>query len=368
MSSTKERSSNIELFRIVLMIIIITHHYVVNSGIVFFNEIDSIDSISRQFVANTLISQIFGWGGKMAIDGFIIITGYYMCEKEIRIHKWVQLLIEVFFYNIVINGIFLIVRYEPCGKGDLLKGLCSYGLISGLETGKDSFISHYLLLYLLIPYINRAIKGLERNMYRRLLITLLSVYTCITTLSFGAINTFSAMGCYIMIYLIGAYIRKYTCVFDSKRIGGIVLCVSITLLIAYIFVSDYCRYAFNMMTGGGYWLVDSICKPFAIIIAVSMFIVFKNVDIKSNRIINLAASTTLGVLLIHANSDTMRHFIWNDMFDVKRSQGGSPMVFLIRIILIPPLIFAACSVVDLLRQRLFAFLSKKGNLLCQKSM
>ena len=32
--TTKERRSNLELFRIVTMVIIIMHHYVVNSGII----------------------------------------------------------------------------------------------------------------------------------------------------------------------------------------------------------------------------------------------------------------------------------------------------------------------------------------------
>ena len=52
MNSQHKRSSNIELFRILLMLMVITHHYVVNSG----------------------------------IDGFILITGYYMCEKMIVQH------------------------------------------------------------------------------------------------------------------------------------------------------------------------------------------------------------------------------------------------------------------------------------------
>lgn len=35
-------------------------------------------------------------------------------------------------------------------------------------------------------------------------------------------------------------------------------------------------------------------------------------EIGSNRIINICASATFGIFLIHANSDTMRHFLWVD--------------------------------------------------------
>lgn len=51
------RNSNIELYRIVLMLIIIAHHYVVNSGIM--------DSITKQNALNykSIFSSVFGWGG-----------------------------------------------------------------------------------------------------------------------------------------------------------------------------------------------------------------------------------------------------------------------------------------------------------------
>ena len=52
------RNSNIELYRIVLMLIIIAHPYVVNSGIM--------DSITKQNALNytSVFSSVFGWGGR----------------------------------------------------------------------------------------------------------------------------------------------------------------------------------------------------------------------------------------------------------------------------------------------------------------
>ena len=51
------RNSNIELYRIVLMLIIIAHHYVVNSGIM--------DSITKQNALNykSVFSSVFGCSG-----------------------------------------------------------------------------------------------------------------------------------------------------------------------------------------------------------------------------------------------------------------------------------------------------------------
>lgn len=70
MSSRKEgaRSSNLELMRIILMLIIIAHHYVVNSGITACFNFSNI-------TANMIFLQIFGMGGKIAINAFVMITG-----------------------------------------------------------------------------------------------------------------------------------------------------------------------------------------------------------------------------------------------------------------------------------------------------
>lgn len=56
----KTRSSNIELFRIILMLAIIVHHYVVNSGIARYFAFNSMDT-------NTILAQMFGWGVKLQL-------------------------------------------------------------------------------------------------------------------------------------------------------------------------------------------------------------------------------------------------------------------------------------------------------------
>ncbi len=354
------RDSNIELFRIVLMLLIITHHYVVNSGIVFFNDIESVDTISSRFLVNTVIAQCIGWGGKVGINGFILITGYFMCESRTNIRKWTSLLTEVLFYNALINALFLAFHYMPYGKGELWKGFFSLGIIKGLEPGpgNDSFITYYLLLYLLIPYINRMISGMDKRMYQKLICLLLVIYTCITTFSLGRVISFSALGCYIMIYLIGGYIRRYELIYDSVKCGLIGLLASVILMFGYIFASDIAKIKFGLDTGGGYYPVDGINKLLAISIAVSAFIVFKNIDIANCSLINTIASTTLGVLCIHTNSGTMRDFLWKDLLGVPASQDYATALFVVRSILIPVAVFAVCACIDLVRQKLFSAIDR----------
>ena len=96
-SSTKpKRSSNIELFRIITMLIIVAHHYVVNSGLLACIDEKSVLDLKDYFLL------ILGWGGKTGINCFVLITGYYMCKSKITFKKYMKLLAEVIFYSIVI--------------------------------------------------------------------------------------------------------------------------------------------------------------------------------------------------------------------------------------------------------------------------
>lgn len=76
----KERSSNLELYRIIVMLAIVAHHYVVNSGLftVLANE---------PLQARSWFFYFFGMWGKTGINCFVLITGFFMCRSEITLHN-----------------------------------------------------------------------------------------------------------------------------------------------------------------------------------------------------------------------------------------------------------------------------------------
>lgn len=64
------QDSSIELLRIVTMLCIVAHHYVVNSGIL--KEIISANAL----LLNSIFVLIFGLDGKTGTNCFVLITGY----------------------------------------------------------------------------------------------------------------------------------------------------------------------------------------------------------------------------------------------------------------------------------------------------
>lgn len=78
------RTSNLELLRIITILAIIVHHYVVNSGL---TELYNFEHIT----VNMIFLQIFGMYGKIGINIFTIITRYFMIKSNISINKFIKL-------------------------------------------------------------------------------------------------------------------------------------------------------------------------------------------------------------------------------------------------------------------------------------
>lgn len=346
------RSSNLELFRILLMLMIIAHHYVVNSELLG-------DITPTNLTGNALFLSLYGWGGKTGINCFILITGYFMCRKDFSWRKFFKLVFEVYFYATTIYLIFLLTGYETCSLSDISRVV----LYIPADVG-HGFIGSFICLYLLIPFINKMIQGMDKRQYQQLLIILLVIFTGVGTFVPG--RFYEYIGWYVTVYLIGGYIRIY----------GIPPLSSLKRRICFLVVSHGLAFAsilfilyYYKLKGGAdnigniYYFVNDSNKLFAVLCSVSLFVVFKNINTKKTNIyINKVATATFGVLLIHGNSNTMRRFLWYDLLN-NDSYYNSQYLWIHAILSVVG-VYAVCVMIDLLRIRLierplFGLLDKK---------
>jgi hypothetical protein len=101
-----------------------------------------------------------------------------------------------------------------------------------------------------------------------------------------------------------------------------------------------------------YYFVADSNKILAVAVAVSTFLWFKNINLAYSKIINIIGGTTFGVLLIHANSDAMRRWLWNDTVDCVGHYSlplSQLILFSVGTVLA---IFFICSAIDRIRQLL----------------
>lgn len=330
--AVKQRNTNLELFRILTMLAIIAHHYLGSSGLM--NIIDENPAGLRE-----LFLMLFGAWGKTGINCFVLITGYFMCTSSMTARKYSKILLEVMFYRIIINVIFLVSGYQPLSL-ETLRPLLP---IFGIDT---NFVNTYLVFMLCIPFINILIRNLSQKQHIYLILLMSFVYIFFESMKPLLELNMNYVSWFFVLYLFSSYVRLYPHkIFSSTWFWGcaavFTVCISAASVVAGAWVGSLIGKNIAM-----YFVTDSnallaFCTGFC------TFMFFKNVRIPYSRFINAVASTCFGILLIHSNSHTMAHWLWRDV--CKNTEVFAEKWMPLHAIGCVLGVFIACAVIDYLR-------------------
>ncbi len=323
----KRRDSNLELFRILTMLLIVAHHYVVNSGLtapdgpIFANPLS----------ADSIYLLLIGAWGKIGINCFVLITGYFMCKSEITATKFVKLLFEIMFYKITIGLIFFISDYQPFEWKSFLK------LFVPITAVQQDFVGCFILFFLFIPFLNVLIRNLDERKHIYLLIM-----CSITYILFGTVHRvdMNYVSWFMVLYIISSYIRLYPKKWMlNLKLCGLMLLLTVVLSAISVLVCTWL--GIKMGKNVPFYFVTDSNALLAVITGIFAFLFFKNLKLPYNSFINAVASTTFGVLLIHANSDTMRQWLWKDTLDNVGHYGNTfyPIISVL-------VVFTICVIID----------------------
>ena len=84
----KQRESNFELLRIVCMALIVLHHLSVHGNIV-------LESITK---VNGLFLTVFSSVGKLAVNVYVLISGYFLINSKFKFSKLLDLVFQTVFF------------------------------------------------------------------------------------------------------------------------------------------------------------------------------------------------------------------------------------------------------------------------------
>ena len=270
-----------------------------------------------------------------------MITGYFMCTSTITLRKFIKLIGQVYLYKLLLFPIFLIAGYETLSFTRVVKLLMpTWGLT-------NNFVGCFIGFWLTIPFLNILVKNMTKRQHELLLLLMLGMYTLLGSIpTFGV--TFNYVTWFGIIYFIASYIRLYPQpIFERKSLWGWLTLGCIILAMVSIF-------SLQLLLEGKFasyrsFFVSDSNKFFAVVIAVCSFLWFKNMSIKYNKVINAFGAGTFGVLLIHANSNAMRSWLWKDTVDAVGHYAlplGNLILYSIAVVLI---IFVVCNIIDQLR-------------------
>lgn len=335
---TRMRQSNLELFRIVSMLFILAHHYVVHGGLLSAGPVDTAPfSFHGQFLL------LFGAWGKIGINCFVLITGFFMCTRSITLKKFLKLFCEILFYRIVALILIAATGYERLTFSEAADYLLP------IRDLNADFYSGYLVFFLFIPFLNILVRHMNEKTHVRLIALVTCVYILMATIP-GFSVTLNNSVWFSVLYIISSYIRLYPKkIFGDRRFWGIAAGACFLLSAMSVIVCSRLGSVFHRDIKIAYHFVMDSNTLLAVLTALTAFMYFKNLPVPQNRLINTVASTTFGVLLIHANGHAVVRWLWTDLLHTLSSHETA--FGYLHAILCVPGVFLVASCIDLMRIR-----------------
>ncbi len=281
----KERDSGLELLRILAIVLIFWMH--------------GASSYSNNNLSAWLCIVIESVGN-IGVALFILITGYFGIRLKPR--KLVQMEFMILFYC----WLGLALRFV-WGEAQLYGGSQLLSYLFPIIGRFSWYFTCYFALALLSPFINEYVEKTDKKTFQRLLLTMLVVFSGVTTFFFFDITQDGGKGIVNMtlLYLIGRYIRMYQdkTAYSRKKLLGI-----------YTAVTAVCI----ALNGALYVVTGTVQNRFArdntlftIAEAVCIFLIFKDIHFYS-PFVNRIASHVPAVFIMEW---TLRGIITNYMFD-----------------------------------------------------
>lgn len=308
-SAKANRSSNFELLRIICMVLIIAHHFALHS-----------DFSANTSSFNSDVIKLFSAFGKVGVNVFVLITGYFLVESKFKIRRLINVVALTVFYSVATYLSVTLFTSKDFVFSDFVHRFFP------IYYDEYWFVKCFVAFSLLSPFINKMLHALTRSQHALLIALLLLMQVCTwrTTPYF----TFSKIGWFITLYIMAAYVRLYpNKIFDNKLISGI----------SFI--------GFSALT---VWLSNPTLESdlFCLAASASLFCLFKSINISSHRLINLLGRVTFGIYLIH-DSKIVRPRLWNNI--LKTSIHTHLDTFWLYAILCVLIVFIACMLIELVR-------------------
>lgn len=347
------RQSNIELLRIIAMIAIIAHHFVVHGQFEFDTDVVTFNSVWTQFIRV---------GGKIGVNLFVLITGYFMYNtKKVKVDKILKLIIQILFYSLILFGIFGVYIPGEVDRAELNR------VMFPVIYSQWWFASTYVFLLMISPFLNKFILALNRKEHKRLLILLTVCWCGITSITAQWFQNSNLLW-FMYLYILAAYIRIYDVGINCKKISlfFISLLGFITVILSAVGLDFWATTNTDVIPYITSWY--GMQKAPILLSSVFGFLFFLRIDIGSKKWINVISSAMFGVYLIHDN-DYLREYLWTEIFH-NASYADSPYLVPYSLAVIA-IVFVVCTLIELARiylieKRYIGLLNKLANRISKK--
>lgn len=339
-----KRLNNFEALRILAMLMVILLHYLNKGGL--------LTSSAAEFTITSYAAWLVESFAIVAVNVYVLITGYFMCESSMKVSRLLQIICQVLWYTLLIPVVLAVLGIVEPGSFDMYDLL---QFVFPVHMKHYWFVTAYVVLMLFVPFLNPAIKHMSQ---KRLAITtmLMTIYQTlpksVLPVKFTDDDAGNGVLWLICLYLIAAYIRKYGIPFFSSLKKSLLCYVG----------SAFCIFASLIVMRGVYFKLDAFGESinfayhynhiFCLAASVALFYVFKHWNFKNGSVsrgVGKVAPYTFGVYLIHEH--ILVRNTWPQWLQVTATESIG--VFIINLLWKPLLVLVVGLILDWLRALAF---------------
>lgn len=346
--STKEREVNIEILRIISMLMIVTLHCF-QKGIL--QEHILLNTVNNHFM-NMCISL-----SEVAVNVYVLISGYFLVKSKFNLKKIVILWIKALVYSIGIMIIFILLK-SSISLGDIIRAFMPVSMKSYW------FLTTYIVLYFLFPFLNILINSINKKQFETLLIINFIIF-CLWRNIMSFSETLDLTGgngiiWFVFLYFVAAYIRLYL----DIKISRLKLFIGYILMGIFVYLSKHLilKIPNEIIKGYSdtYYSYNSI---FVFLGSVFIFLMFKNIKFNLSQsiknIIILLSSVTFDVYLIHEQV-VFRRILWTKILNMGKYSHSNLFIVYSCIYILG--VFIVCSIIGITMKNVFKVINKYINI------
>lgn len=311
-----KRMANLELLRCVAMLMVVVLHYLGKGGLLVSLSGPRLGSVGT---AAWLLESFC----IVAVNVYMLISGYFLCMSSFKLSRLVRLWLQIWTYSVafgLIGALTGIMEETAFDTHYLLT------LVFPVSMGHYWFMTAYVFLYLLLPFVGMAAGKMTKRQMRVALGLLLFTFCLLkSVLPLRLEMDGQGYDClwYLCVFLAAAYMRRFGVPFLEKRLCCIGLYVGCSLL---VFGGTMALRLLYLCTGSmermlGMFMEYNHILPF--LAAVGLFGLFRGLRIEGRAAdgINRIAPYTLGVYLLHENLGL--RYAWQRWFGAGGPKGGA---------------------------------------------
>ncbi len=350
----KERQSGIELLRIIAMLQIIYLH------LYQYGELRA-GSINAGDLDGFLTTFVWSFC-RAPVDLFIMVTGYFMITAKFDIKKTTKRALTTYgamiFYSIGISVIYFIINPDKVNAVSVAKA------VFPLTSKTWYFLSNYIVILLLSPFINKMLVSLTKKQYLYfvgIIFFVMSIWSTLAGID-GLDKVFrvdkivdpyygKSIAGFLLCYFIGGYLRLFVPQHkdESKKTD-----VKLRYLICFVvlcIVDIGLKYTFKQY-GTVFGMFNN---PLVVFESAFLILFFRDFRFRS-KLVNTMAGTTLGIYAIHEHP-YVRTWLW-DTINFNNKALYDTLIYVPLAILACVAVFVSCGFIELIRLRIFGFFAK----------